>query len=171
MPTAAATNAPWAIISPSPVFTNGTGNTTISNIPIGTYTVRFDDLTGFTPPPNQSGTLTTNENLKIYGNYSNWPAMTIAVYNWAYPTDPAKAPLQYDLGGVGTGTYTIASDIAGLFTNGSWSYQSGTKVTLTAIPTNLVPLPDTNSYNSYFYAWYEILGTTTKTQSLLSSSE
>ena len=143
-PDAAALNAPW-ILSAYPLdgfytnVTSGTGNTTISNIPIGSYTVTFQDLTGYNTPSPVSGTVSSNNTTSLSGAYS---------FDGYMLTVSTRAPLnrQQSLAGKISGPVRVE------YNSGTISTQAAdSEVTYSVLLDSTVTL---TALTNYVYRWY-----------------
>lgn len=149
------TNFTWEITAHPEDYTNlvtGTGYTVISNAPSGEYTLEFDDIPGYFTPPSQT-LVVSNRTVTLVAPYATGPRLRVVIYDHDHPQDPTTT---YRLAGVGTGTYTVAG-AAGTFNGLDWYFAPDADITLTALPEPLTI--ETNTYDSFFYRWYEIWGT------------
>jgi hypothetical protein len=136
--------------STSPLFGNG-GTNYLSNAPLGSYTIHYNPLEGYTAPPDQtqSNWYATISNtwymLPFYGNYILGYKVDVHIQA-GIDIDP---PSGFMLLGKGTGGYTVSTEPPGrgILVGSNWYFSSNTVVTLTAIPTP--------GGQNFFYEWYD----------------
>ncbi len=154
------TNGTWRFIDYPVDFTNfssnavsGTNSAVLTNCALGRYTIRWGALSGWTQPPDNTQTSTVSmTDLTFVGNYAWGIAVTVHILR---PGERDPQSSNY-LAGIGTGYYDVVDGAAfGQYLNESWYFPTNTHVSLLAVPTNHVFLPDTNIYDSFFYEWYD----------------
>jgi hypothetical protein len=107
-------SAPFSITGPASF--NGTGTSTVTNAPAGTYTITFDNVAGYTTPPQQTMTLSAGGTIIFSGTYSvivqtgniqvttNFPG---AIFTISGPATYSATGTSFLKSGAPTGTYTI----------------------------------------------------------------
>ncbi|MBU4200344.1 MAG: hypothetical protein L6455_14420 [Kiritimatiellae bacterium] len=166
--TVSPTNASWQFIGYPSDFSvysssalSGTNNATLTDCPVGTYTIQWGPSPGFTPPPDETKVSTvSNRNLTFTGTYSMGRRLTVHVYSPDVRdpvppyTDFPGGDTPYYPDGVGYGTYDISAiaQINGVFFAGSWYFSPGISVDITAIPTNY--FDGLNNYTSFYFQAY-----------------
>ncbi len=142
-----ATGASWVLTLVPPDYAgpmNGTGPATITNVPVGAYTVQFGDVSGYLTPTPRSGTVSANATTTITGPYTI-VGIRLIVNLGPYYSSQASLP------GIGAGYVEIISSLGTVVqTNaqGTYYFAEGTEVTLRAYPTPIGAL------DSFVYRWY-----------------
>lgn len=137
---------------------SGTNSVTLSNVPSGEYSVRFNPQAGMKTPPVQIKTVSDDEQI-FEGIYSYGWRLTVHVYD-PDQNDPvpaykelAEGGQQYYPAGIGYGTYRINDDAIAqgsyIEDRASWYFSDNTAVSITAIATNYND--GLHDYNSYYY--------------------
>ncbi len=74
-------NAPWTLLGPAGYQTTGTGDSAVSSLPGGSYSVQWGTVSGWTSPSPAlaTGTLAANGLLVFHGTYLEVPPVTISV--------------------------------------------------------------------------------------------
>ncbi len=140
----------------------GTDNAVITNVPLGAYRIHFLDLPGLATPADQTKTNGTPEyptDLPFSGSYISGPAVYVTILK---PEDHHPVSTQCNLAGLGYGWYSVdPAAEAQLDQSGVYHFPTGTVVTLSAYPTNATFITTnggvvaTNTYESFFYQWYD----------------
>ncbi len=98
--TVSPTNGSWSLTPPSDFasFSNnssalsGTSSKTLTNMPVGAYTIKYDPIAGYVSPPNQTQTSTTiNTNLAFNGLY----ALGLSSLKVQFAPIPVQSPARW----------------------------------------------------------------------------
>jgi uncharacterized protein (TIGR02145 family) len=68
-PSPDALNAPWSLLGPDSYSTSGTGDSTLTGLDPGEYTVTWGAVSGWITPSNSTQTLTADETVTFSGTY------------------------------------------------------------------------------------------------------
>ena len=63
--------APWSLSGPDGFAETGTGAETLAGVPVGDYEVAWGDVSGYSAPASERGTLVEGETLTLEGNYES----------------------------------------------------------------------------------------------------
>ncbi|MBI2439908.1 MAG: hypothetical protein HYV35_00885 [Lentisphaerae bacterium] len=152
-----ASNATWTLITTPSDYTNlltGTGTYTLASVPAGSYTVDFNDFSGYTAPANASGTVSSNQTTTLSGTYTfSGYTLTLRMTYW----DNSQALLP----GFGLGNCRVA-------VSGTTNTQTATEATYPITPNETVTLTGlpltTNGMDSAVYKWYRTGGAFSETK-------
>lgn len=160
-------NATWTITNYPADYTSyldastlsGTGSTTISNAPVGTYSVRFNPLPGLATPPSVTHLNNDSPPQSYVGNYGYGWRLTVYIINPGDPIPPSDfaggSQTNYPKG-IGYGGFDIndAAKAQGFQVMNSWYFSDGVSVDITAIATNYPNPDDGHDYASVYYRGY-----------------
>ncbi|MDD5676849.1 MAG: hypothetical protein PHW60_02520 [Kiritimatiellae bacterium] len=121
---------------------SGIGVATLTNAPVGLYTIHWRAVVGYDPPvpPTETQTNSSLATTTFVGNYGYGWRLTVHVITIS----------DTNLNGLGTGTVVISPTNAGVFDGiESWyfSTEPSREITITAIPAT------NTGYKSFFFKW------------------
>ena len=152
-------NATFSISGPSNYSGSGT-SWSQSNAPVGTYTITYNSINGYTTPSSQTFTLSAGGSITFTGNYTATPVGTIqvstnnasAAFSISGPNNYSGSGTSWSQSGASVGTYTITfSNIGGYTTPSSQTYTLATNSTISfsgnyvVVPTGTINVSTNNA--------------------------
>ena len=127
-------NAPWTLTGPYSYSQSGTGYQTLSNLPIGDYTIAWGDVAGWTKPAGETKAVTNGGTTTFTGTYVQQtnPIIQVTPSSLSFGYVPVGSPKPKDLtltvknagGGTLTGNATT-TDPFSIVSGGSYSLGAG----------------------------------------------
>lgn len=123
-PTPDAITAPWILFGPDDYGRNDTGYQTINNLPIGSYSLTWQEVAGYITPTEETKALGANETVTFNGVYAEEPAGTIVINQEPSSIPDAGWTLTGPSVHTGSGDETLGNMPIGVYTL-TWNAVAG----------------------------------------------